>query len=129
MEWDRPNRSDWYAMQTAATILRSLEMQMKGLTPQEIREANFKLAFTSEARPPVDPADADADEEEYQRNLMEISKAQALARRGNRVVVEQAVPLAREETVVEQPDLAVDDATFAAMAARINADAAKEKAA
>lgn len=121
-EWDRPSRADWYAMGVTKAVIQGAYLQM-GASPDQIREANFKLAFTPEAQAPVSAEDAEAQEEEYQRHVMEISKAQALARRGARTVVEVPMPLAREEVVEEQPDLTVDDATYAAMAARINADA------
>lgn len=109
MEWDRPSRSDWYAMQTAAEVQRGYLMN-NHLDPSQVREANMKLAFqrSRSAQATLSPDQEAAEEAQFQEWQMQLSKARALAMRGNIVkevpmpeadLDEQGNPLVEEQPV------------------------------
>lgn len=55
LQWDRPSRADWYAMQTACEVRRVLSSK-----PNSVRVEQFALQFKdqSERHQPADPAQA-----------------------------------------------------------------------
>ena len=99
IEWDRPSRSDWYAMQVAAETRRGSYMQA-GISADQVREINMKLVF----KPAASVNKDDMTDEQFQEWEMNVSKSLALARRGK---VVQEAPMESDVEgglIEEQPD-------------------------
>ncbi len=121
LEWDRPNRTDYYLMQVAACVERLIRVTLH-MNTNDVQVANMKLVFA----PAPTPEQMSQDEEALREHEMNISKSMAMARAGlsGRFVQEVPMPPAPRDAVAEeQPEWTGDvDPKIAAM---INAEAMK----